>query len=221
MGNAPGPARLFGALVAGEHGEGALNLGRLRPARRGQLPQVGGARQEVRHVRRDCARQPQQLQPVQRHAGAEVEGPGRSVLGSAPRRREEHHVSLQRGREQQEIAADELDAIGHAVNLRTSPFCRAVRGGGGHPPLRCAAHTPNAQDPGRSQSRARLHQFESVQQPRTAALRRNAHVKANWMALPPTPANASTMTPQAQRLAMCLATVSGVTEYQPTAAKRV
>ena len=42
-------------------------------------------------------------------------------------------------------------------------------------------------------------------------------VNANCIALPPTPQNASTMTSQAQRSAMCLAMRSGVTENQPSA----
>ena len=47
------------------------------------------------------------------------------------------------------------------------------------------------------------------------------HVDANWMAFPPTPQNASTITStERHRSAMCRAILSGVTENQPSRSSR-
>lgn len=43
-----------------------------------------------------------------------------SIIRPAPRRTKEHHISLERGRELEEVPHDELDAIGDAV------YCRVV-----------------------------------------------------------------------------------------------
>jgi hypothetical protein len=43
------------------------------------------------------------------------------VAGAAPRRREEDDVGAQRGRERQEVGAQEVDAVRHAVHARVVP----------------------------------------------------------------------------------------------------
>lgn len=78
-------------------------------------------REETEEREKPTTRQSLERISIWADHGLDVEDLGSGVVGPAPGRAEEHHVGAQAGRQRHEVAAQEVDVLGHAVHLRVVP----------------------------------------------------------------------------------------------------